>query len=85
MQTRESLPLGKTPVFSSPRLGSCLFGNLLLAALLAWTAWAFGDLWYSETQGPFKNLTQVVDPDVFAAGNSYHYQVWLNDGKGGFK
>jgi hypothetical protein len=63
MKAPASLSPSKISLFSSPRRQGCLVVSVLLAALLAWPAWAFAGLWYSETKGPFKNLTQVVDLD----------------------
>ena len=60
-----------------------------LALVLALPVAASVNLWYSETKGPHKNLTDVVDLegdgdlDALLAGMR-RAQVWWNDGQAGF-
>jgi hypothetical protein len=70
MKALNSRTRSKTSFFWSPGLRGWLITLALVAVVSALPAWAWGNLWYWESKGPFKNLIQVVDLDLDGdAGN----------------
>lgn len=71
----------------------------ILAVLMAFSLFASTSLWYTETKGPFKNHTQVVDwdgdsdLDVIVSHTRWERDdiswagvgIWVNQGDGGFE
>jgi hypothetical protein len=71
----------------------------ILVLLCSYPVYIAGNLWYSETKGPFRNLTQVVDLDAdgdldVLVSHTRWEQVdlswagvgrWINQGDGTFK
>lgn len=89
----------KTGKFLSPKMRGWLITIGILTVLLSLPAYACFSLWYSETKGPFKNWTQVVDLegdgdlDVIVSHTRWEgvdiswagIGTWINQGDGKFE
>jgi len=85
--------------FSSPVALGWLIFSIIVAALLCFLIYMGASLWYSETKGPFKNWTQVVDLngdgnlDVLVSHTRWEgvdlswagIGRWINQGNGKFE
>ncbi len=93
------MPLTKPALFSSALVREWLITIGFVAVVASLPAYFCAGLWYSETKGPFKNLTQVVDLDedgdldIVISHTRWEavdlswpgVGLWINQGRGKFE